>query len=139
MLSEVEAVVNLRLLTNIESDSGEPRALTPADLIIGKKLTVLLQDSNDTPMNLTCMAALRRHAYKEQLSENFWNRWTKEYLLQLPSAHFSRTRATKEVKAGDIVIVPDEKLPRQMWKLSRVLEVYRGADGHVHSCKIRQH
>lgn len=81
MLSEVEAVVNLRLLTNIESDSGEPRALTPADLIIGKKLTVLLQDSNDTPMNLTCMAALRRHAYKEQLSENFWNRWTKEYLL----------------------------------------------------------
>ncbi|XP_037515039.1 uncharacterized protein LOC119391431 [Rhipicephalus sanguineus] len=53
VLTEVEAVVNSRPLTYIESDSGEPRALTPADLIIGRRLTTLPQGSNDMPMDLT--------------------------------------------------------------------------------------
>uniref|UniRef100_A0A131YI34 Bell all n=1 Tax=Rhipicephalus appendiculatus TaxID=34631 RepID=A0A131YI34_RHIAP len=90
------------------------------------------------PMDLTRTETVRRHAYRKRLTGNFWRRWTKEYLLQLRSAHFSRKRPTNEVKTGDIVIVQAEKLPRQMWKLARVLEVYRGADGHVRSCKIRQ-
>lgn len=94
---------------------------------------MLPHGSNGTPTNLTQSEALWRHAYRKWLNKNFWNRWTKEYLLQLRSAHFSRARPNKEVKAEDIIIVHDEKLARQMWKLGRVLEVYRGADDHVHS------
>ncbi|XP_049274155.1 uncharacterized protein LOC125759434 [Rhipicephalus sanguineus] len=70
VLTEVEAVVNSRPLTFIESDSAEPRALTPADLIIGRRLTTLPQGSNDMPMDLTrkeaqlnCFSATVYHAY----------------------------------------------------------------------------
>lgn len=42
-----------------------------------------------------------------------------------------------EFNVGDIVLVYAEKTPRQMWKLARILEVYRSANGHIRSCKIK--
>ncbi|KAH9379114.1 hypothetical protein HPB48_022602 [Haemaphysalis longicornis] len=41
VLTEVEAVVNSRALTFIESDIGEPCALMPTDLLIGRGITAL--------------------------------------------------------------------------------------------------
>lgn len=61
----------------------------------------------------------------------------KEYLLQLRSAHFTTKKAATEVKVGDVVLVYQEKTPRQMWKLAIVQEVYKSTDGTIRSCKIK--
>ena len=43
-----------------------------------------------------------------------------------------------KVEEGDVVLVHAENLPRQVWQLARVIEVYEGDDGHVRSCKIKR-
>lgn len=137
VLTEVEAVVNSRPLTFIESDIGEPCALTPADLLIGRRFTALPNGASNVATTSTRTDALRRQQYRKRLTENFWTRWQKEYLLQLRSAHFAARRTATEFNVGDIVLVYAEKTPRQMWKLARILEVYRSVDGRIRSCKIK--
>ncbi|XP_070386283.1 uncharacterized protein [Dermacentor albipictus] len=63
VLTEVEVVVNSRPLTYVESDSEEPGALTPADLIIGRRLITPPQSSND----LSVDSALLSPTLEDQL------------------------------------------------------------------------
>lgn len=139
VLTEIEAVVNSRPLTFVESDIGEPCALTPADLLIGRRLTHVPTKSDSGNATTTCSRtdAVRRYRYRERLTEHFWARWRREYLLQLRSAHFAKKKAATEVKEGDVVLVHQEKTLRQMWKLARVQEVYKSTDGVIRSCKIK--
>lgn len=51
VLMDVEDVVNLRPLTYVESDSGEPGALTRADLIVGRRLSMLPRGINEGQWN----------------------------------------------------------------------------------------
>lgn len=140
VLTEVEAVVNSRPLTFIESGRGQPCALTPADLLLSRRLTHVPSQASDSGNTQTTCArtdAVRRYRYRERLTENFWARWMKEYLLQLRSAHFARKKTATEFRVGDVVLVYQEKTPRQMWKLARVQEVYKTGDCFIRSCKIK--
>ncbi|XP_037579510.1 polyamine-modulated factor 1-binding protein 1-like [Dermacentor silvarum] len=113
----------------------------------GSRLKEELQKSSDMRARLVeQVESLQDQLAKEQtvnnhisghlrrLTENFWKRWTKEYLLQLRSAHFCDTRSKNNVKEGDVVLVHAENLPRQMWQLARVIEVYAGEDGCTFNC-----
>lgn len=53
VLGEVEAVVNSRPLNFTESDADEPRVLAAADLLIGRRLTIVPQGTNDATGRLT--------------------------------------------------------------------------------------
>lgn len=68
---------------------------------------------------------------------NLWNRWRKDYLLDLKSAHSCNTQKPTELKIGDIVLIGDANMPRQRWKLGRIEELFQGRDGKVRSCAVR--
>ena len=42
----------------------------------------------------------------------------------------------KNVKVGDIVILKDDSVPRNCWKLARVKPIYPDADGYVRKVKV---
>ncbi|XP_023808641.1 uncharacterized protein LOC111947062 [Oryzias latipes] len=62
-------------------------------------------------------------------------RWRKEYLLNLQQrSKWNKTR--RNAKVDDIVLLQDECVPRNQWKLARVIEVLPGADGKVRRVKL---
>ncbi|XP_037505906.1 uncharacterized protein LOC119382270 [Rhipicephalus sanguineus] len=74
VLTEVEAVINSKPLTFVQTDETEPCTLTPADLLLGRRLTAMPYDTVDVDANSRRSDVIRRHAYRRLLTENFWKR-----------------------------------------------------------------
>ncbi|XP_030579763.1 uncharacterized protein LOC115776287 [Archocentrus centrarchus] len=139
ILTEVEATLNSRPLTFVSNNLDEPQPLTPAHFLVGKRLTSLpskqLSAVSGTALNRQEMT--RRWRYQQRLMTSFWSGWRKDYLLDLKSAHHSKTLQPTLLKVGDVVLMGDENMPRQTWKLGRVHELFPGRDGKVRSCVVR--
>ncbi|XP_064479081.1 uncharacterized protein LOC135392294 [Ornithodoros turicata] len=139
LLHEVEAVVNSRPLTYLHSTPDEPSALTPAHLLIGRNLSALPEVSATTVVprsNSTVVS--RRWIHRQKLADQFWKRWKHEYLLELRSAHQSDPKSrTTRLSQGDVVLVQEDKVPRHMWRLARITQLFRGRDDLVRSCELR--
>lgn len=114
ILTEVEAVLNSRPLSYIHNDADEPQPLTPSHFLVGKRLTSLppktmVSESNSS--NLTKEHAVHRWKYRQRLLTTFWNRWRKDYLMDLKSAHKSDSIKVTMLKEGNVVLIGDDKVP----------------------------
>ena len=59
--------------------------------------------------------------YVIYLLSHFWNRWNKEYLVELREYHRNRSKLGSVVVAvGDIVKVKGENLPRGHWMVGKI-------------------
>ena len=72
----------------------------------------------------------RRWRRVQHLADVFWNRWKKEYLLTLQQRQ-KWTKPCRNLKVGDVVLVKNDNLPRNQWKLARVEETLPSDDGFV--------
>lgn len=127
VLQEVEAVINSRPLTYLSAAPTDSELLTPAHFLIGRRL-IAIPAGQPVPSESTRSEVTRRWLHRKRLAEHFWRRWRKEYLLHLRSFHHSKNMPTHELKVGDLVLVHEDKAPRQMWKTGRILEVIVGRD-----------
>jgi hypothetical protein len=132
-LYEVMAILNSRLLTTeYLNDSLGPEPLTPNHILTMKSTVILPPPGQFIKEDLY----LRKRWCRVQfLANEFWTRWKKEYLLNLQH----RQKWNKERRAArinDIVILQDDIVPRNQWKLANVTEVYPGQDGRVRRFKL---
>ena len=79
---------------------------------------------------------LKRWEYIQKLLQDFWNRWTREYLLQQQQRHKWRSTRTNP-NVGDLVVVKDKTLPPTRWLLGRILTLHPGADDQIRFVTIR--
>ena len=137
VLAEVEAVINSRPITFIYSKPAEGSILTPAHFLVGKRLTTL-PDGAITAVQAGRDELTRRFEFRTKLINGFWSRWKREYLLQLKSAHtVNQPKKVQFVSVGDVVLLGEEKLPRQQWKTARVQELVQGRDGRCRSVILK--
>ena len=68
--------------------------------------------------------------YRQRLVSHFWTRWQDECLQQL-SIHPKWNQEQPLVKVGDIVLVSEDKTPRDKWPLARIIETYPGKDNLI--------
>ena len=140
LLVEVEAVVNSRPLTYVHTDHQDPSPLTPAHFLIGERLTALPPPTvtkSHVPKSKQEVLT-KRWKYREKLISSFWNRWRKEYVMELRSAHTMTNPTTiTPFQKDDLVLVHEHMMPRQAWKMGRVEEVFPGRDGKVRSCSVK--
>ena len=132
-MTEVEAVVNSRPLTveNLTSpDALEP--LTPNHLLTGKSSVVLPPPGEFQRADLYLRKRWRR---VQHLTNEFWVRWKREFLhtLQLRQKWMGPRR---NLQQGDVVIISNDNLPRNMWQIARVEEAYCDPDGYVRKVKV---
>ena len=80
--------------------------------------------------------AIRRLQYL-QLKSKYWKRWSKEYLVNLRERHKIVNGKQKQIKKGDIVLIKDDNLPRNLWKLGKVLDTIQGRDGVIRGATLR--
>lgn len=131
LMCEIEAVLNNRPITELSSDPQDLEALTPNHLLLlnaGVTFPPGIFSPNDN---------FYRNRWKQtqHLVNLFWTRWSREYLTQLQERQ-KWTTDKKNCQVGDLVLVKDLTLPRNMWPLGRISEVFFGSDGIVRSAKI---
>ena len=110
---EAENIVNSRPVTKISDSVEDPVALTPNQLL-------LLRGAAPPPRkfetdNMYC----RRWRYVQNLANQFWKHWLREYVPEL----VRRKKWHKEhvnVKVDDLVLIKDENTPRYLWPLGLV-------------------
>ena len=132
-LYEVMAIVNSRPLT-VEhlNDPLGPEPLTPNHILTMKSSIIAPPPGEFVRADLYLQKRWKRVQF---LSNEFWSRWRKEYLLNLQQrSKWNKSR--RNAKVNDIVLLQDDAMPRNQWKMARVVEVFLGADGKVRRLKL---
>lgn len=131
LFCEIEATINGRPLTKLSDDPNDLAPLTPNHLLLLRNGPILPPgkfDQNDM--------FRRRWRHVQNLANVFWRKWIKLYLPEL-QRRIKWTDITTNLAIGDLVIVADEKTPRNLWPLALVKEVHAGRDGLIRSVKLR--
>ena len=133
LMIEAEAIVNSRPLTTDDlTDPDSQDVLTPNHLLTMKSSIILAPPGNFQRADVYSKKRWRR---VQQLADEFWQRWRRSYLQSLQTRQ-KWTTPMKNVEVGDIVILKDDSVPRNCWKLARVETTYPDADGYVRKVKV---
>ena len=132
LMCEVEAIVNGRPITKLSDDPRDMEPLTPNHRLL------LRAGPTFPPATLSEQDIYgRRWRQVQYLADVFWRRWIKEYLPSLQQRQKWK-KERRNFAVGDIVLVLDDKTPRNSWPLGRILEVYINRnDGLVRSVKLK--
>ena len=132
LLAQIEAVLNSRPLCPLSDDPTDVTALTPGHFLIGSALTTIPEPSIlDIPVS-----RLSRWQLLRQMLENFWFRWSSEYLQRFQSISKWK-QETDPIKIGSLVLIKDERYPPAKWPLGRVIEVHPGPDNLIRVVTIK--
>ena len=76
--------------------------------------------------------------YVNALLKHYWNRFKREYLLSLREQHKCNAGGRgRKPEIGEVVIVHDDNVPRQCWKLGRIVEVQQSADRVIRGATVK--
>nr|XP_046478625.1 uncharacterized protein LOC124217263 [Neodiprion pinetum] len=132
VLVEIEACLNSRPLSALSSDPEDLHALTLFHFF-GESTSALLpeDDLSDEPQN-----RLNRFQLLQRIRNQFWRRWSSEYLLHLQER--GKWRETRENFCIErFVLVRDDNYPPSKWPLGRIIELHPGPDGLVRVVTIK--
>ena len=133
LMCEAESIVNCRPLTvNHLADHNSPEPLTPNHLLTMKSKVLLPPPGIFEEPDIYARKCWKR---VQCLANQFWTRWRKEYMLSLQERN-KWTHPHRNLKIDDIVLIKDENLPRNVWPLARVSEVFLSSDGKVRKVKL---
>ncbi|XP_055714720.1 uncharacterized protein LOC129808834 [Phlebotomus papatasi] len=131
LLSQVEATLNSRPLTQLSDDPTDPQPLTPGHFLTMAPLNQL-PDPDVTHLKIN---TLSRWQLCQKVYQDFVKRWKREYLHTLQQ-QLKWTETKKNFKEGDIVQLSEESLGDLKWTMGRVVDVYRVNDGCVRTVKV---
>ncbi|XP_076549167.1 uncharacterized protein LOC143306370 [Osmia lignaria lignaria] len=132
VLTEIGACLNSRPLCPLTSDTDDLNVLTPAHFLIGTA-SALVPDAepSSAPEN-----RLNRFQLLQRIRNQFWKRWSDEYLQHLQERGKWRD-PTANFAVGQLVLMRDERYPPAKWHLGRVIEVHPGSDGLVRVVTVK--
>ena len=99
---------------------------------MGMPLTAVPEpDLQEVPENRLSQWQRTQH-FVQQL----WRKWKSQYLSDLHN-RTKWTRKRDNLHVGTMVLVKEDNLPPQKWRLGRVTEVFKGDDGNVRVVTVR--
>ncbi|XP_062551101.1 uncharacterized protein LOC134216144 [Armigeres subalbatus] len=111
---------------------SQPEAITPAHFLIGRPLTAIPEPTlEEIPVN-----RLSRWQHLQQMRDHFWRRWSREYLNTLQNRK-KWTKHSENVTPGVVVLLKEDNMPPQTWKLGKIVKVYPGADSIVRVADVQ--
>ncbi|XP_066600040.1 uncharacterized protein [Prorops nasuta] len=132
ILSEIEACLNSRPLCPLTGDVEDLQALTPSHFLIGGSSSLI----PDIPLTDLPENRLNRFQLLTRIQQNFWKRWSREYLHHLQER--TKWRGDNENYAvGQLVVIQDDRYPSAKWPLGRILETHPGKDGLVRVVTVK--
>lgn len=132
VLVEIEGILNSKPLGYTSSNASDPDPITPNCLLMGRPdaslpLTVYPQSE---------LISRRRWRHSQILADQFWRHYIKFYLPGLQGRQ-KWQKDTPDIQVGTTVLIIDPQLPRALWPVGKVSEVYPGADTRVRTAKVQ--
>ena len=147
---EVEAILNNRPLSYQGNDENVV-ILTPQRLLIPYETVdttfpsthqdldpedhEFLQGKDTLTQKLT-----RELELSNKTLEYFWTEWRESYLTSLRERHKKTAgQDTSGVypKCGDVVIIAEDDVPRNFWRIGRIIAVSEGSDKNIRTATVR--
>ncbi|XP_011883908.1 PREDICTED: uncharacterized protein LOC105571050 [Vollenhovia emeryi] len=113
LLAQIEACLNSRPLYALSNDPSDLVALTPGHLLVGEPLAAI-PESPHAEHNHGGLAT--RWALTSAMRDQFWRRWSNEYLHHLQQLKRWRRQAPN-IAVGDLVLLKHELQPPTKWAL----------------------
>ncbi|XP_070141584.1 uncharacterized protein [Drosophila kikkawai] len=132
LLAKIEACLNSRPLAPMSEDPTDLLALTPGHFLVGGPLLVTVEPEIKGASTLI----INRWQHLKALHQQFRLRWKEEYLKE-PHKRTKWQVPTRNLDVGELVIIKDDNLPSNEWRLGRIDSVFPGPDGHVRVVNIR--
>ncbi|XP_075162900.1 uncharacterized protein LOC142235535 [Haematobia irritans] len=132
LLYRIEACLNSRPLSPISPDPSYLVALTPGHFLIGSPiLTPIDPNIRDTPMSIS-----NRWERLKAIHQHLCARWKEEYLKELHK-RYKWQKPSENLEENMLVVVREENLPPNVWRLGRITRVYPGNDGRIRVADVR--
>ena len=131
---EVEGIMNRRPITSSSTEATDEEALTPLHLLAPASIQ-RPEDPRPTAKQKTEKEVLQS-AWKRAQSRisAFWVVFRKDYLTTLALVQKWR-KTKKDLEVDDLVIIADDTVGRDEWRLGRVIKVF--SDGqHVRKAEV---
>ena len=127
-LCEAEYTINNKPLTvETLSDPLSAPPLSPSMLLTGKTRLVLPPPGEFKREDLYCR---KRWRCTQHLAQEFWSRWSKEYLQQL-QARNKWIQPQRNFQVGDVVLLKENQSPRNRWPMAKVVATHPDDQGQV--------
>lgn len=131
-LAQITAILNSRPLTPLSTHSLDLPPLTPSHLLVGRPLNAVPDpDLTHLPQN-----HLSRYQYIQKLQQDFWARWSKEYVSELQCRSKWKSHM-HNVRKGTLVLIKNDNSPSMQWKTGIITETHPGTDGVVRVVSLR--
>ena len=135
IVTEVEAVLNNRPIAVDYHDKD--KVITPNHLLFGRRLPSVKELTGGMGDDVVVSIG-RRKAFMDMILTHFWERWRKEHLSYLRECqHIKIKQRGAKIQVNDVVIVYEEKQPRQLWQMARVEKLISGSDGNVRGATVK--
>ncbi|XP_028030693.1 uncharacterized protein LOC114243410 [Bombyx mandarina] len=108
----------------MSADPNDLRPLSPGHFLIGRPLTA----PACSDLTATASHRLTRYDRVEQIRQQFWQRWSKEYISELQTRTKWKTDK-KDIVPNTLVLIKEDNLPPLKWRLGRVQQTFPGKDG----------
>ena len=132
LLSQIEACLNSRPLSPQSQDPSDLSALTPGHFLTGGPILAPLESvPTESPISVT-----NRWQRLKVIHKDFCVRWKNEYLRELQKRTKWKT-PYPDFQIDDLVIVKEDNLPPNTWRLGRVIQLHNGPDNRVRVVDIR--
>ena len=134
LMAEVEAIMNSRPLT-VEplGDGNSLNPISPSNLLTMNSKVVMPPPGGFGRADIYNRKHWRRVRH---ISDKFWNRWRKEFLVTWQQSHKWSTNR-RNFQTGDIVLLKDEFQHRNHWSMAQIIEAYPDVNGNIQNVKIR--
>lgn len=126
VVTQIESVLNSRPILPLSNDPTDLLALTPGHFLIGSSLVAVPQE------DVTEISHNRLNHFKQlqQLVQNFWTRWSRDYLHTLQQ-RAKWCKVNDNIKIDALVLLKEDNVPPMQWRMGRVVSVHPGPDNLV--------
>ncbi|XP_058456575.1 uncharacterized protein LOC131433973 [Malaya genurostris] len=132
LLIQVEAILNSRPLVQLTDDPVDYEALSPGHFLIGRELTAVAEPIYEHLKE----SSLSRYQMVQKRKQCFWRRWSNEYLTSLQRRSKWYKNPTL-LRKGLLVILKEDNMPSQTWRMGRIVETFPGKDGITRVVEVR--
>lgn len=131
VLIDIEAVLNSRPISPLSSDPSDYEALTPGHFLTGSALKSLPERVAGDTIN-----HFKNWDQITTIKQKFWTRWSREYISELQT-RIKWSSEQPNIAKDALVLIHEDNLPPQRWKMGRVVNVIPGKDARVRVVDIR--
>ena len=130
---EAMAIVNSRPIAVNDLNDPQTPVLNPNHILTSKATCIL---SPPGAFDGTEVYGRKMWRKSQQFAEEFWTKWKDNYLKELTKRQRWEC-PQRNVQKGDIVLLIEDNIPRNLWSYGMVDQAEKGSDNKVRKVKIK--